>query len=208
MTRNASASVGAARSDGTESQTSVSSTAEFARIDRLTKAQLEVLELVALRRTSKEIARELGISPVTVDQRVKRVQSILGANSRSEAARILISARGAGWPTHPVVYGKTIYGSSGLFESMTVSEQKLSTGEWNPAVGGDVEQLNQSQAAYFSGRTEEKATRSLDTVLEEIRRPANFTPAMKTVIILAIMIFTLVAFAMLVSLAEGLSRII
>lgn len=208
MTRNASASVGAARSDDAESQTSVSSTAENARIDRLTKAQLEVLELVAVRRTSKEIARELGISPVTVDQRVKRAQSILGVNSRNEAARILISARGAGWPTRPVVYGKTIYGSSGLLETVTVSEQKLSAGEWNPAVGGDVEQLKQSQAAYFPGPSDEDATRSLDTVLQEIRRPASLTPAMKTVIIIAIMIFTLVAFAMLVSLAEGLSRII
>lgn len=208
MTRNASASVGTARSDDAESQTSVSSTAEFSRIERLTKAQLDVLELVALRRTSKEIARELGVSPVTVDQRVKRAQSILGANSRSEAARILISARGAGWPTQPLAYGKTIYGSSGLFEETTVSEQKLSAGEWNPVVDGDVEQLRQSQAAYFSGPTDENATRSLDTVLEEIRRPANFTPAAKTVIIIAIMIFTLVAFAMLVSLAEGLSRIL
>lgn len=208
MTRNASASVGTARSDDAESQTSVSSTAEFSRIERLTKAQLEVLELVALRRTSKEIARELGVSPVTVDQRVKRAQSILGANSRSEAARFLISARGAGWPTQPLAYGKTIYGSSGLFEATTVSEQQLSAGEWNPAVDGDVEQLRQSQAAYFSGPTDENATRSLDTVLEEIRRPANFTPAAKTVIIIAIMIFTLVAFAMLVSLAEGLSRIL
>jgi DNA-binding CsgD family transcriptional regulator len=208
MTRNASAAVGAARSDGAESQASVSSTAEFSHIDRLTKAQLEVLELVALRRTSKEIARELGVSPVTVDQRVKRAQSILGANSRSEAARILISARGAGWPTQSLVYGKTIYGSSGLFESATVSEQQLPAGEWNPAADGDVEQLRQSQAAYFSGATDENATRSLDAVLEEIRRPANFTPATKTAIIIAIMIFTLVAFAMLVSLAEGLSRII
>jgi DNA-binding CsgD family transcriptional regulator len=208
MTRNASTKVGAARSDDADSQTSVSSTTQFSRIERLTKAQLEVLERVALRRTSKEIARELGVSPVTVDQRVKRAQSILGANNRSEAARILISARGAGWPTQSLVYDKTIYDSSGLFEPSNVSEQQPSAGEWNPAVGGDAEHLRQTQALYFSGLPDESAKRSLDTVLDEIRRPASLTPATKTIIIIAIMIFTLVAFAMLVSLAEGLSRII
>lgn len=208
MTRNASAKIGAARSDDAESMTSVSSTAEFASITSLTKAQLEVLELVVLHRTSKEIARELGISPVTVDQRIKRAQSILGVSSRSEAARILISVRGAGWPMQPLIYGKTIYGSSGLFESMAVSEQGLPADEWNPAVGGDVDQLKQSQAAYYSGPTDGHAMRAFDTVLEELRRSANLTPAMKTVIIFAIMILTLITFAMLLSLADGLSRII
>ena len=77
------------------SPTSSTKTADNeSRIDRLTTSQMDVLELVALLRTSKEIARELSIAPVTVDQRIKRAQALLGAANRREAARILIAARG------------------------------------------------------------------------------------------------------------------
>lgn len=41
------------------------------------------------RMTSKEIARELGISPHTVDQRIRFALRILGVRSRSEAALML-----------------------------------------------------------------------------------------------------------------------
>lgn len=56
-------------------------------LGQMTDAQVEVYDLVLLRMTSKEIARELGIAPNTVDQRVKAAWSKLDAFDRDSAAR-------------------------------------------------------------------------------------------------------------------------
>lgn len=52
----------------------------------LTAKQREVLDLLIEHKTSKEIGRELGISPHTVDQRIQFAKEKLGASSRSEVA--------------------------------------------------------------------------------------------------------------------------
>ena len=59
------------------------------RVARLTAAQLDCLRLVDQHLSSKEIAAELGISPHTVDQRVRQSLHILGVSRRSQAARIV-----------------------------------------------------------------------------------------------------------------------
>jgi DNA-binding CsgD family transcriptional regulator len=56
----------------------------------LTDGQRDCLQLVARHQTSKEIARLLGISKDTVDQRISAAVKKLGANNRAEAARMLI----------------------------------------------------------------------------------------------------------------------
>jgi DNA-binding CsgD family transcriptional regulator len=63
----------------------------------LTEKQREVLDLLIEHKTSKEIARLLGISPHTVDQRISFAREKLGAGSRSEVAmayRRLVSVSG------------------------------------------------------------------------------------------------------------------
>lgn len=60
-----------------------------ARVARLTPAQLDCLRLVDQHLNSKEIAAELGISPHTVDQRVRQSLQILGVERRAQAARIV-----------------------------------------------------------------------------------------------------------------------
>ena len=57
-----------------------------AALASLTPKQREVMDLLIQHKTSKEIARELGISPHTVDQRVQFAKDKLGVESRSEAA--------------------------------------------------------------------------------------------------------------------------
>lgn len=52
----------------------------------LTDKQIEVLDLLLEHKTSKEIARELKISPFTVDQRIQFARKKLGAGSRAELA--------------------------------------------------------------------------------------------------------------------------
>jgi DNA-binding CsgD family transcriptional regulator len=53
----------------------------------LTDGQIICLRLVNQHFTSKEIARKLGISPFTVDQRLDGARKKLGADSRADAAR-------------------------------------------------------------------------------------------------------------------------
>ncbi len=72
----------------------------------LTEKQCEVLDLLVEHMTSKQIGRELGISPHTVDQRIVFAREKLGARNRRELAmlyRDLVSAR-----------DRTAYGSSDI----------------------------------------------------------------------------------------------
>ncbi len=58
-----------------------------ARRPELTEGQVDCLRLVSAHYTSKEIARQLGISPFTVDQRLDAARKKLSADNRSDAAR-------------------------------------------------------------------------------------------------------------------------
>lgn len=59
------------------------------RVAKLNRGQLECLQLVAQHLSSKEIAVELGISPHTVDQRIRQALHILDVPRRSQAARLV-----------------------------------------------------------------------------------------------------------------------
>lgn len=72
-----------------------------AKVERLTDKQRECMELVVMRKSSKEIARELGISKPTVDQRIASVRQIFGVNNRDEAAIIFSNAT--------AIYDRVIY---------------------------------------------------------------------------------------------------
>jgi DNA-binding CsgD family transcriptional regulator len=60
----------------------------------LTEAQKQCLRLVSMHYTSKQIARKLGISHYTVDQRIDIARMKLNADSRISAAKILAVAEG------------------------------------------------------------------------------------------------------------------
>lgn len=62
------------------------------RADRLTDRQKDCLNLVAQGYTSKEIGRQLGLSPSTVDNHILAAMQVLEAPSRAAAARVFISA--------------------------------------------------------------------------------------------------------------------
>ena len=65
---------------------------EHANVARLTVKQRQCMRLVVLRKSSKEIARELQIAKPTVDQRIASARRILGAKNRNEAAIIFARA--------------------------------------------------------------------------------------------------------------------
>jgi DNA-binding CsgD family transcriptional regulator len=64
------------------------------RVERLSPGQLDCLRLVDQHLSSKEIAAELGISPHTVDQRIRQALQILGVERRTQAARIVAQFSG------------------------------------------------------------------------------------------------------------------
>jgi len=61
-------------------------------IARLTEAQRVALRLFMERKTAKQIALELGITPKAVELRLKGAREALGVASSAEAARILAAA--------------------------------------------------------------------------------------------------------------------
>jgi DNA-binding CsgD family transcriptional regulator len=66
------------------------------RVKRLTDKQRECLRLVYRHMETKEIARELGLSPDGVTQRIKSAMKTLGVDRRRDAALILAEAEGLG----------------------------------------------------------------------------------------------------------------
>lgn len=66
----------------------------MSKLPEVTDGQAQCLRLVAQGYTSKEIARTLGISKHTVDQRLDRARAALGAADRAAAARLFIAREG------------------------------------------------------------------------------------------------------------------
>jgi len=74
------------------SQLDAEAQAAAKRIAALNGGQLDVLRLVDQHLSSKEIAARLGLSPHTVDQRVRTAIRLLGVTRRQEAARLVALA--------------------------------------------------------------------------------------------------------------------
>ena len=69
-------------------------------VSQLSDGQIECLLLVDRHHNSKEIAAKLGISPHTVDQRIRRALEKLGVERRGEAARIVADAIAVDHPAY------------------------------------------------------------------------------------------------------------
>lgn len=77
-------------------------------LDQLTEGQRDCLRLVYNHMTSKDIARVLGVSPHTVDMRLRTAMKTLNVDSRIGAARLLVQEE-AGGSTTPDAYQPLIY---------------------------------------------------------------------------------------------------
>lgn len=87
-------------------------------VEALTAGQRDCLRLVFGHMTSKDIARALGISPHTVDMRLRTAMRTLGVASRIEAARLLVAAEG-----EPAAYQPLIYQASELSGAADAGEE-------------------------------------------------------------------------------------
>lgn len=112
------------------------------RVDKLTEGQREVLRRVDRHMETKEIARELGISPDGVNQRVKAAMRTLGVNKRRDAALLLAEAEGLNaYP--PLVYPPRDIAPGG--DPATLGPSTESGREQVPAMIGA---MREEQAAF------------------------------------------------------------
>ncbi|MFW2828892.1 response regulator transcription factor [Sphingomonas sp. ID0503] len=80
---------------------------------RLSERQRECLRLVYKHMRQKEIARELGIAPTTVEMHLKAARTALGAADSREAAQILALYEGRD------TYGQSIHGPEQVAERLS-----------------------------------------------------------------------------------------
>ncbi len=90
---------------------SIHISAESDRLNRLTERQRDCLSLVAQGFTSKEIGRQLGLSPSTVDNHILAAMQVLDSSSRGAAARTMTNAMARqNLPSQPSALAKSISG--------------------------------------------------------------------------------------------------
>jgi DNA-binding CsgD family transcriptional regulator len=176
------------------------------KLTGLSEGQKAALALVAQYKSSKQIARTLGISPHTVDQRMKRVQAILGVSSRFEAARLFTAAIAPTSDQPATTWGDLIYHPSDIPIGTISTEADLSAVEANQAADSAMT-LHQAQAAYADGFVGWKHNRPWYSVLLEAGQANEMTLLARGVCIGGIALFAVLSLAAVVSLAEGLSRI-
>ncbi|MFT5330989.1 MAG: DNA-binding CsgD family transcriptional regulator [Parasphingorhabdus sp.] len=122
----------------------------LAAVDRLNEGQRACLRLVLAHLNSKEIARELDVSPHTVDQRLRTAMRILQAQSRFEAARIF-AALDQDNTYQPLIYQSLPVEPAGKYgnqnsSSATTRSEKADTKDdgANADSGGAITALEQS----------------------------------------------------------------
>lgn len=181
---------------------------ENSKVDKLSHQQKQCLLMVADLQSSKEIARQLGITPNTVDNRLKRAQVLLGAHSRAEAAKIL---------------------SATLISADILSEFKCqSLAGQNSALA----KAKYQRSSNGSSRQEDRPSADVGSQLHDIGigyQPMSYSfetgptswmsllangeldnelgISARLFLIMALMITLAVSCALLVTLAEGLSRL-
>lgn len=178
------------------------------RLGQLSEGQIAVLRRVAELKSSKEIARELAISPHTVDKRISRILAILGVSSRADAARAYLNAAVKGADTRPLAYQPLVYQSSSLPSEPFAAYPGSSSGERNPVDDGGMPTLREIQARYFADIPNEPKQTSWSMVPFWASQRNELTPKQRAIAIVAIMFLSILALSILVSVAESLSRLV
>lgn len=170
------------------------------RVARLSEGQRQCLRLVYRHMESKEIARELGISPDGATQRIKTAMRILGVDRRRDAAQILAEAEGLG-PYPPLVYPP---------RDIATAPDPVMLG---PSTGGERQQLGEPSGGAMN---EEQTAFMVATPFQEPRlpfpiggaRPNDVGWLKRLAWIAAITIGVALAFGALVSGVDTLAKLI
>lgn len=124
---------------------------------QLSTTQMRVLGLIAGRRTNRQIATELGLSPATVKWNISQLLSKLGLESRSQAADIWRSRHGLRpvlWREHgrPLQEGSgipqvAVSSASGIGEFRAAGDS-LQIEEWQGSAPGELHVHHDSDIAW------------------------------------------------------------
>ncbi len=178
------------------------------KIEKLKEPQKQCLRLVASLMSSKQIARILDISHHTVDQRLKRAQSILGVSSRAEAARLLTSYEADISNDSADVCQTLVHQSSGLPKYRYARKEGALIDELSPSTDSGEAELRDAQAFVFDKPAQNPKRSTLLSALFDVDRENQLSIGTRTALMIFIMVSGLVAFALLVNLAEGISRLV
>ena len=192
--------------------------------EALSDGQKDCLRLVMQHFSSKEIARSLGVSPHTVDKRLKLAISAMGVQSRVEAARKLAVAEGGLDPIGLVLNQSPnrstpaplptanrdqalVYQSPDLSRHSDIVKSGSLTGEWNPAADRSGGMLHEGQAAFLSRSSPQARTGFLGLLVGGEAQVNDLSVAARMVAMAGIVSGSILAFAVSISVIEGLSRL-
>ena len=162
------------------------------QLESLTAKQVEVLDLLVMHRTTKEIARELSIAPNTVDQRISAVRDKWGTANRKDTARrysMLLEQ-----------CGKTTCGFSGVDEDGRSAEDRDQDLPVDPVfVLSDAATFGQQRYRYEGMDTRPKGLEAFD---------ARFGRAGRVVAVLVLALIMALTLASSLAIADILGRLI
>ena len=107
-----------------------------------------------------------------------------------------------------IIFGAPTYMGSVSWQFKKFAEIDVPTNERDPLGGsGEDATLHEAQASYFSMFKASAKPRSLLSILADTGYENDLSASWRLAVILAIMLFGVVGFAVLVNVVEGLSRI-
>lgn len=115
------------------------------RIASLTDGQRAVLRMVNRHMETKEIARELGISPDGVNQRIKTAMRTLGVNKRRDAALMLAGAE------EPAPYQPLVHPPRDIVPGPDLATFGPSTESGQAPEPASIGAMREEQAAFAAG---------------------------------------------------------
>lgn len=172
---------------------------DISRVSKLSDGQRECLKRVLVHKNSKEIAIELGISPHTVDQRLRAAIKILDVSNRFEAARLLAASEPLVQYQQPVYQTLDIAREKRFQQTDQVEERpEIASTQNEDAIS---ENLN-DETDEFS-----KSQYQVFDQIRNFREPPEFRIVYRISIIICLSIMIAMAFGMFLAGFEALARL-
>ena len=172
---------------------------DVSRVSRLSDGQRECLKRVLVHKNSKEIAIELGISPHTVDQRLRAAIKILDVSNRFEAARLLAASE-------PLVqYQQPVYQTLDIEREMRF--QQTDQVEERPEIVSTLKEEAISENLNDETDAISNSQYRLFDQIRNFREPPESRIVYRVTIIIGLSIMIAMAFGMFLAGFEALERL-
>ena len=168
-------------------------------IDLLSAGQRDCLRLVYQHKSSKEIARELDISPHTVDQRLRVAMRKLGVNNRKKAALMFATA------SDDTVYQSLRYQSPQIAAAISTPHDRTRNDQARNR-GGKVEHVLREQQQPYAVFSDAKPSGSRFSLPGLGGRANDLTILEKLAWIVGISFAAALSYGAIISGLEALSR--